>query len=241
MIILKLSEWRKKDRKDNDDVPCIDPTVVFENPETTYLESQVTIGAGTKIEPNVYIAGLTRIGKNCEIQCGSRIINSILEDGVKVYGARIEQSKIGSKAEIGFNAQLKRTEFGEDSKMLHFGYLGDCTVGKRVNIGAGTITANYDGSKEKKKTVIGDDVFIGSGAKLIAPITIPHCVIIAGGTTLPANFYMQPHNLVVARAIPHISKSKKVHRTKDGWILEKIPDAPFKALRKKYCSPPHKI
>lgn len=194
-------------------VTFIDPTAAYIYPPA------IEIGEGTIIEPNVWISGKTKIGKRCRIEFGSVIIDSELEDDVAVSGGCIEKSWIGSHAKIGYTAQIKRTRFGAYSKMIHHGYLGDAIVGERVNIGAGVITANYDGFK-KHLTIIENDAFIGTNVCLVAPIRVPEGVMIAAGSTVTANDHLEPWRLVIARAPAHLSKSKRVVKDDDGWHLE---------------------
>lgn len=189
----------------------------------TYVDPDIPIGAGTIVEPNVWIMGKTVIGKNCRIAFGSVIIDSELEDDVVVSGARIEKCHICHHAEIGYTAQLKRTRFGPRSKMMHRGYLGDATVGENVNIGADVTTANYDGMN-KHKTVIGDNAFIGTGVNLVAPIEIPAGMMIASGSTITAKDPKESERLLIARATARLSQSKRVVRDKSGWRLEETEE-----------------
>ncbi len=204
----------------------INPMPIFIDPLNTYVNTAVEIGQETVIEPNVWIMGKTKIGKNCRIKFGSVIVDSILEDNVLVDGGRIEKSVIGHHAEIGYTAQLKRVRrFGAHSKMLHHGYLGDAVVGDRVNIGAGVITANYDGAN-KNQTIIEDDAFIGTNVCLVAPIKILKGMMIAAGSTVTAKDPMEPWKLLIARSSAHLSRSKRVVKNEEGWRLAEFnPDA----------------
>ncbi|MFY9462149.1 MAG: hypothetical protein WAP51_03030 [Candidatus Sungiibacteriota bacterium] len=195
------------------------PMPIFIDPLNAYVSPDVEIGAGTVIEPNVWIMGSAKIGKNCRIGFGSVIIDSTLEDNVKVAGARIEKSYVEHDAEIGYTAQLKRTRFGAYSKMLHRGYLGDAEVGHHVNIGADVTTANYDGVN-KNKTVIVNYAFIGTGVNLVAPIIIPEGAMIASGSTVTGKDALEPWQLFVARATGRLSRSKRVRWDEKGWHLE---------------------
>lgn len=197
------------------------PTPIFIDPLNTYVDPSVKIGSETVIEPNVWIMGNTVIGKNCRIKFGSVIIDSILENDVLIDGGRVEKSTIGHHAEIGYTAQLKRTRLGAYSKMLHHGYLGDAIVGERVNIGAGVITANYDGTN-KNKTVIGDDAFIGTSVNLVAPVEIPAGMMIASGSTVTAKDSKEPWRLLIARSPAHLSRSRRVVKDENGWHLEEL-------------------
>lgn len=196
---------------------------VFIDPLNTYVGSVVEIGDKTTIEPNAWIMGETVIGKNCRIGFGSIIIDSVLEDNVTISGARIEKSRIGHHAEIGYTAQLKRTQFGAYSKMVHRGYLGDAVVGEHVNIGADVTTANYDGTN-KNKTVIGNNAFIGTGVNLVAPIEIPEGMMIASGSTVTAKDPKEPWRLLIARPQARLSRSRRVVKDEKGWRLEEVAE-----------------
>ena len=159
-------------------------------PQTCIIDSDVEIGADTTIEPFVQILGATRIGNDCRIRSYSVISSSQIGDGVLVRpgcmidGARVEKSavigpythlrpgsEIGEGAHVGNFVEAKNLRLGKGSKANHLTYLGDTEIGEGVNIGAGTITCNYDGVN-KHKTVIEDGVFIGSDATLVAPVRV---------------------------------------------------------------------
>ena len=176
--------------------------VTIEDPATAYVDADVTIGADTILHPGVFIEGATTIGVGCEIHSGARIVNSQLGDRVTVFNhSVINNSRIGSGANVGPFAHLrneadvrdgarvgnfvemKKAVLGAGSKAGHLAYLGDATIGANVNIGAGTITCNYDGTK-KSQTVIGDGAFIGSDTQLIAPVTVGQGAYVGSGTTI---------------------------------------------------------
>ncbi|MGM0597211.1 MAG: bifunctional UDP-N-acetylglucosamine diphosphorylase/glucosamine-1-phosphate N-acetyltransferase GlmU [Myxococcota bacterium] len=187
----------------------MDAGVGFINPDEVYLETEVEIGKDTIIEKDVALRGNTVIGKNCRISQGSIISDSIIEDGalIKPYSV-IEDSVIGNKAQIGPFSHLrpetvvgnkakignfvetKKTRLGEGVKASHLSYLGDAVIGENSNIGAGTITCNYDGTN-KFVTTLGKEVFVGSDSQLIAPVTVGDNAYIGSGTTVmkdvPAN------------------------------------------------------
>ncbi|MDO8560990.1 MAG: hypothetical protein Q7R91_02140 [bacterium] len=190
----------------------------FIDPLNIYISTETRIGGGTVIEPNVWIEGKTVIGKNCKIRFGSVIIDSIIGDNVIIAGARVENSEVGDNAELGYTAQLKRTQFGARSKMMHHGYLGDAVVGEDVNIGAGVVTANYDG-ETKHQTTIGNDAFIGTNVCLVAPITVPEGAMIAAGSTVTGKDELLPYHLAIARPKFHISRSKLVTKDERSWRL----------------------
>ena len=164
--------------------------VTIEDPATTYIDPDVTVGADTVLHPGVMLEGRTQIGTACEIHAGSRIVDSTIGDGVTINNhCVIVDSHLASSVRVGPFAHLrpgsdlragvkignfvevKKTVVGPGSKANHLTYLGDTTIGSEVNIGAGTIICNYDGTK-KHQTVIEDGAFIGSDSQLIAPVTI---------------------------------------------------------------------
>jgi len=163
--------------------------VTLIDPATTYIESTVAIGEDTVIEPNTHLRGKTRIGANCRIGPNAIIRDSQIGDDCEIIasdimGAVVEEcvrigpfarlrpgTHIAREVYIGNFGEVKNSYIGERSHIGHFSYVGDAELGKHVNVGAGTITCNYDG-KQKNRTVIGDDVFIGSDTMLIAPVTV---------------------------------------------------------------------
>ena len=176
--------------------------VTLIDPATAYIDVDVAIGADTVIHPCVFIEGGTRIGAACEIHAGSRIVNSTIGDRVIVKNhsvitdSRIDTgatvgplahlrpgAHVGPDAHVGNFVELKNTTLGEGSKANHLSYLGDATIGARVNVGAGTITCNYDGHT-KHRTVIEDKAFIGSDTTLIAPVTVGESAYIAAGSAI---------------------------------------------------------
>jgi bifunctional UDP-N-acetylglucosamine pyrophosphorylase / glucosamine-1-phosphate N-acetyltransferase len=176
--------------------------VTFIDPDRTLVDHSVNIGRDTILYPGVILEGKTRIGDACVIQANVRLKDSVLgssvvvQDGCVVEGVTMEDNVVvgpfahlrpGSllrrKAKVGNFVELKQTEIGEGSKVNHLSYLGDTVMGKGVNVGAGTITCNYDGF-QKSRTIIEDDVFIGSDVQLIAPVTIGKGALVAAGTTV---------------------------------------------------------
>lgn len=174
----------------------------LEDPATTYIDAGVTIGTDTVIGPGVSLRGNTTIGSGCEIQAGSRLTNTVVGDRVLVRdhsiisdsridaGAKIgpfthlrPESEVGENAHVGNFVELKKTRLGRGSKANHLAYLGDATVGEGANIGAGTITCNYDGVS-KHPTVIEDGAFIGSDSQLIAPVRIGAGAYVGAGSSI---------------------------------------------------------
>jgi bifunctional UDP-N-acetylglucosamine pyrophosphorylase/glucosamine-1-phosphate N-acetyltransferase len=179
--------------------------VTIEDPATTYIDPDVQVGADTVIHPCVYLEGQTRVGVACEIYSGVRIVDSLLEDRVTIKNyCVIQDSRVASgailgpfahlrpgtdiraNAHVGNFVELKKTVLGTGSKANHLTYLGDATIGSQVNVGAGTITCNYDG-KQKHQTVIEDGAFIGSDSQLVAPVTIGSGSYVGSGTTVREN------------------------------------------------------
>jgi bifunctional UDP-N-acetylglucosamine pyrophosphorylase/glucosamine-1-phosphate N-acetyltransferase len=190
--------------------------VTLEDPATTYIDAQVSIGADTIIGPGVVLQGSTTIGDGCQIQAGCRLTNatigarvtildhSVITESRVATGAKIgplahirPESEIGENAHVGNFVELKKTTLGKGSKANHLAYLGDATIGERANIGAGTITCNYDGER-KHPTIIEDGAFIGSDSQLIAPVRIGAGAYVAAGSSITKD--VPPDSLGVARA-----------------------------------------
>jgi len=190
--------------------------VTFYDPASTWIDFDVKIGIDTVIYPLVVLEGNSVIGQECTLYPGAHIIDSRLGRGVKILSSTmIEESRIADNAQIGpFThlrpnsiiksgakvgnfVEMKNTVFGNRSKAGHFSYVGDSLVGKDVNIGAGTITCNYDGVK-KNKTIIDDRVFVGSGTQLVAPVKVGKEAYIGAGSTITKD--VSSGALAIARA-----------------------------------------
>jgi bifunctional UDP-N-acetylglucosamine pyrophosphorylase/glucosamine-1-phosphate N-acetyltransferase len=199
--------------------------VTLVDPSSVYVGPDVTIAPDTIIHPGVYLEGGTRIGAGCEIHSGVRIVDSTIEDGVVINnfcvilgstvakGARVgpfahlrPDSRVGEDAHVGNFVELKKTSMGRGAKANHLAYLGDATIGEKVNVGAGTITCNYDGTA-KHPTVIEDGAFIGSDTQLIAPIRVGRGAYVAAGSSITQD--------VPAGALA-IARGQQVN--KDGWV-----------------------
>jgi len=199
--------------------------VTIEDPATTYVDADVTVGADTVLHPGVTLEGRTAIGTACEIHSGVRIVDSTIENDVTINnhcvitGARVATgARVGPFAhlrpdadirrdvKIGNFVEVKNAVVGPGSKANHLAYLGDATVGEGVNIGAGTIICNYDGVA-KHQTVIEDGAFIGSAAQLIAPVTVGKGAYVASGSSITDD--VPPGSLAVARGRQTI---------KEGWV-----------------------
>lgn len=202
--------------------------VAIYRPETCVIDSQVQVAPDTVIEPFVQILGQTRIGADCHLRSFSIIRDSQVADGVQIRpGCVIDQSKIASAAVIGPYSHLrpgtevgegahvgnfvevKKTRIGRGSKANHLTYLGDAEIGAGVNVGAGTITCNYDGVN-KNVTVIEDGAFIGSDSTLVAPVRVGKGSYVAAGSTITDN--------VPADALA-LGRSRQT--LKEGWARKK--------------------
>jgi bifunctional UDP-N-acetylglucosamine pyrophosphorylase/glucosamine-1-phosphate N-acetyltransferase len=184
----------------NEELMAAGVTII--DPATTYIDPDVEIGPDTVIHPDVAIEGQSRIGAACEIHSHVRIVGSEIADKsvilnfCLIIGSRIAEgasvgpfahlrpeSVVGERAKIGNFVELKKTTMGAGSKANHLAYLGDATIGERVNVGAGTITCNYDGTK-KYPTIIEDGAFIGSDSQLIAPVRVGKGAYVAAGSSI---------------------------------------------------------
>ncbi len=163
--------------------------VTIADPSSTFIDAAVTIAADTTLEPNTHLQGGTSVGANCIIGPGTLIRDSSIGDACEIRFTVVEESTVESHVDIGpyshlrpgshlcdgvhigNYAEVKASRLGRGTRMGHFSYIGDATVGDGVNIGAGTITANYDGTN-KHHTTIGDGAFIGSDTMLVAPVNI---------------------------------------------------------------------
>jgi bifunctional UDP-N-acetylglucosamine pyrophosphorylase / glucosamine-1-phosphate N-acetyltransferase len=202
--------------------------VTILDPASTYIEDTVTIGPDTTIHPQVVIEGQSAIGGECVVGVGSHISSCRLGDRVTLLpycvlrDSVIEDaatlgpfchlrplSHVGPKARVGNFVELKKSKIGRGSKVPHLSYVGDATVGEGVNVGAGTITCNYDGV-HKHETKIGDHAFVGTNTSLVAPITVGEGAYIGAGSTITKD--VPPGALAVGRA-PQV--------VKDGWAARK--------------------
>jgi bifunctional UDP-N-acetylglucosamine pyrophosphorylase / glucosamine-1-phosphate N-acetyltransferase len=201
--------------------------VTFTDPNAAYVSSQAVIGRDTVIYQNVAIEGRTVIGDGCTIRPGVRIVDSVIGDGVEVKdNSFITDSQVGEGCTVGPMAhlrghavmedgskvgnfvELKKTKLGKGSKASHLTYLGDATIGENTNIGAGTITCNYDG-KNKHETHIGKNVKIGSDTMLVAPITVGDGAVTGAGSVVTKD--IAPNKLAVgapARSIRTVNGDK---------------------------------
>ena len=162
--------------------------VTLQSPETVFLSNDTKFGKNVVINPYVVIGKKTKIGNNVEILPFTHIENAILEDNVTVGPfSRVRPGSFLSKgSRIGNFVEVKKSKIGKNTKINHLSYVGDAVVGKNVNIGAGTITCNYDG-KKKNKTKILDWALIGSNTALVSPIKIGKDSILGAGSALTKN------------------------------------------------------
>ncbi|MDT8440077.1 MAG: bifunctional UDP-N-acetylglucosamine diphosphorylase/glucosamine-1-phosphate N-acetyltransferase GlmU [Desulfuromonadales bacterium] len=202
--------------------------VTLIDPAATYIDAGVTIAADSVIHPGVQIGGETRIGGACLLESGVTIRDSVIGERVHLKaGSVVSESHIGDDCAIGPMAHLrpgtelagqnklgnfvetKKATLGERSQASHLTYLGDATIGRNVNIGCGTITCNYDGVN-KHRTVIEDDVFVGSDTQFVAPLTVGRGSLIGAGSTITRD--VPADALAIAR-----SEQKNV----EGWAARK--------------------
>lgn len=189
--------------------------VTFVDPANTYIDSTVQIGSDTVIEGGVVLKGRTVIGSDCQIQSGSRIVDSTIGNHVVVTSSTIEESimhdhtdigpnshlrpesEIKSGAHIGNFVEVKKAVIGERSKVGHLTYVGDATIGKDVNVGCGVVFVNYDGV-QKFHSTIGDNSFIGSNSNIISPVVMEPNSFVAAGSTITKD--VPRHAMAIARS-----------------------------------------
>lgn len=180
----------------------MDAGVSIVDPATTYIGDRVKIGKDTTLAPGVHLRGDTTIGKGCHVDVGSVLTDAAVADGVTIKPYTVIESatvkkaaiigpfsrlrpgaEIGEEAHVGNFVELKKAKLGKGAKANHLAYLGDATIGPKSNVGAGTITCNYDGYG-KYLTEIGEDVFVGSNSTLVAPLRIGKGAYVAAGSTI---------------------------------------------------------
>lgn len=203
--------------------------VTIEKPETVTVDLQVEVGIDSVIEPFAQLLGNTRVGENCLIGSGSIIRNSHLAGNVRIApycviaDSRIDAdadlgpfarlrpgNHVMARAHVGNFVELKKTTLGPGSKAGHLAYLGDSVIGAKANIGAGTITCNYDGT-HKHQTKIGDGVFVGSNSTLVAPVELSDRSYIAAGSVVTASV---PEDALA------LGRSRQVN--KEGWAKKRL-------------------
>lgn len=202
--------------------------VTFRNPNTVVIDSTVSIGADSVVYPFVTIEGTTRIGERCVIEPGAHLINMTIGNDVHVKTGTVAEdstvddwsavgpyahlrsgTKLGNHVKIGNFVETKKAVFGARAKASHLSYIGDAEIGKDVNIGAGTITCNYDGVN-KHKTVLEDGVFIGSDTQLVAPVRVGRGAYVGAGSTITKDV---PADALALSRVPQT--------TVDGWATRR--------------------
>ena len=203
----------------------MDQGVTFLDPATVYLSADTKIGRDTVVGPNVRLAGSTVIGEGCMLEGSSYLLDTVVEDEALIrWGVVADRARIGRAAQVGPYSHLrpeadlgrsvrignfvevKKSRVGRGSKANHLAYIGDATIGEYVNVGAGTITCNYDGFN-KHRTIIGDRVQIGSDTQLVAPVALGDDVYVAAGSTVTKD--VAPGSLVY---------NDKPQRVRAGWV-----------------------
>ncbi len=228
----------------------MDDGVAIQLPETVLIDPEVTAGEDTILEPGVQLLGKTKIGVRCTIRTGSVLTDAILGDDVTVEPhCVVAQSRLDDRviigpfarlrpgnhlkvgARIGNFVELKNSTIGEGTKAMHLSYLGDAKVGTKSNIGAGTITCNYDGF-HKYPTSIGNKVFIGSDTALVAPVRVGDGAYVAAGSTITEN--VPSDGLAIARG-RQVNKPRWAAKKRRELAAAEKPKkkAPKKSLRRK--------
>ena len=162
--------------------------IKMSGPETIYFSKDIKIGKNVTIEPYVVFGSKVKIGNNVLIRSFSHLENCVVKDKVEIGPyARIRPNTILEKgSKVGNFVEIKKSKIGKNSKVNHLTYIGDSNIGKYVNVGAGTITCNYDGIK-KSKTKISDNVFVGSNSSLVAPVSLKKNCTIGAGSVITKN------------------------------------------------------
>lgn len=223
----ELAEFENLLRRNTVRKLMVESGVTFLDPSHAYISAETKIGRDCVIYPGVSIEGTSTIGDGCEIRSGTRITNSNIGDRVTVKDHCVivdstvrSNCAVGPFAHLRMNAlleetsvvgnfvEVKKSRLGRGSKSMHLTYLGDATIGEKTNIGAGTITCNYDG-KNKHETIIGDNVKIGSDTMLVAPITVGNGSITAAGSVVTED--VPPNSLVAG--VPAVIKKRLGERT----------------------------
>ena len=208
------------------------------DPRTTFIDDTVTIGTDTVLYPGVTLEGRTAIGTECIIRSHSRVTNSVVGKSVTIADSSLVESAVledhatvgpfahlrpGSvlrkKSKVGNFVELKNTELGAGSKANHLTYLGDTSVGKRVNIGAGTITCNYDGYR-KERTIIEDEALIGSDTQLIAPVRVGKGAVVGAGSTITQDV---PADALALSRSPQVTREEWAARRRAYYAEQSSP------------------
>lgn len=209
----------------------MDKGVSIMDRNSVFIHPDVKIGKDTIIYPNVFIEGKTTVGRGCRIYPNTRIVDSHIGNGVLIKDSTVIESSlikddavigpfahlrpgsvIGRSCKIGNFVEIKKSVIGSRTKAAHLTYLGDAEIGNNVNIGAGTITCNYDG-KEKHRTIIEDEVFIGSDTQIVAPLRIGRGAYVGAGSTITED--VPPQSLALSRVR---------QRNIMGWVKKRFRD-----------------
>lgn len=222
----QLAEAEKIMRKRINNAHMVNGVTII-NPDNTYIDADVRIERDTIIYPGVIIEGKTSIGEDCILGHNSRIVDSVIGNGVEIQISTIIESKvddnahigpyaylrpnseIGKNVKIGDFVEVKNSKIDDNSKASHLSYIGDAIVGKGVNIGCGTIFVNYDG-KKKHKSIVQDNAFIGCNTNIISPVEVEEGAYIAAGSTITER---------VPKGSLSIARAKQVN--KEGWVEKK--------------------
>lgn len=206
-----------------------DNGVIFVDERAVWIDDTVKIGKGTVIEPNVYLKGDTVIGENAVIGFCTEIVNSKIGDNVDIKHSVITDSeigegttvgpfayvrpncKVGKKVKIGDFVEIKNSNIDDGTKLAHLTYVGDADVGKNINFGCGTVVVNYDG-KNKHRTVIEDNAFIGCNTNLVSPVKVGKNAFTAAGSTITED--VPENSLAIARNRQTIKEEWVINRKK---------------------------
>lgn len=200
--------------------------VTLIDPQTTYVDDTVTVGADTVLEPGTMLRGITHIGRDCVIGPNTELVDTAVGDGVRMHRTYAHECRVGDEAQIGPYVHLrpgaeiaahvkignfvevKNSVVGEGSKLPHLSYIGDTDMGAHVNIGCGVITVNYNG-KIKQRTTVQDGAFVGCNSNLVAPVTVGEDAYIGAGSTITKD--------VPARALA-VGRSRQL--IKEAWVTD---------------------
>jgi bifunctional UDP-N-acetylglucosamine pyrophosphorylase/glucosamine-1-phosphate N-acetyltransferase len=219
-LVESIFRRRSVDRLLNNGVTVVDP-------DTTYIDVDVSVGADTVIYPQTFLKGRTRLGVGVRVGPFSYIEDSTIKDRAEIRASFLYGTQVGADVKIGPYAHLrpgtqikkgarvgnfvetKNAQIGRDTKVSHLSYIGDAFLGDHVNVGAGVITCNYDGF-HKNRTVVGAGAFVGSNANLVAPVRVGSGAVVAAGSTVTRS--VPPHSLVLERSAQIIKK---------GWARQR--------------------
>ncbi|MBX5436593.1 MAG: bifunctional UDP-N-acetylglucosamine diphosphorylase/glucosamine-1-phosphate N-acetyltransferase GlmU [Alicyclobacillaceae bacterium] len=210
--------------------------VTIVDPERTYIGADVRIGRDTVILPGTFLEGQTTVGERCVIGPHSRLTGAEVADGATIeysvvrdsvvgpdasigpYAYLRPGSRVGARVKIGDFVELKNATVGDDSKVSHLAYLGDAEVGRRVNVGCGVITVNYDG-EQKHRTVVADDAFVGSNVNLVAPVVVGEGAYVCAGSTITDDVPADGFAIARSRQVTkpnYVKNWKQTRRRADG-------------------------